>query len=115
MKVLILEDDSVHAFLFKKQITRLGHEPILCFSGFSAIEKVRKNEVDVVITDLAMPEMTGIDFIIRIREFSDIAIIVVSAYVQEFAKQAAFKVGANYYLCKPVLIDDLKAIFKQWE
>lgn len=114
MKVLILEDMVEQAFVIQSYLKRMGCQSVIYYSGYEAIAKIERGDIDVIVTDLGMPEMNGIEFIRRVREFSQIPIIVISAWVQEYDKQRAFQVGANYYLEKPLMINDLKRIFKQW-
>jgi len=113
MKVLILEDMPDQAFIVDYFLKNMGFKTIISYSGYEALQ-IFKN-VDIIVTDLAMPEMSGLEFIRFVREQSKIPIVIVSAYCDEDTKDDAFKAGANYYMVKPIEPADIKRIFKQWQ
>lgn len=116
MKVLIVEDIPDQAHLLSEQLQRLGFDCHMCFSALTVIQDAIHMEVDIIVTDLRMPDMDGFEFIKIIREVDkSIPIVVITAYASEESKNESFRIGADYYLTKPVLMADLKRIFKQWQ
>ncbi len=113
MNVLILEDMPDQAFIIDLYLTKMGFKTIVSYSGYEALQIVKK--ADIIVTDLAMPELSGIEFIKYVRQQSQTPIVVISAYCDEDTKDDAFKAGANYYMVKPIIQTDLKRIFKQWQ
>jgi two-component system, chemotaxis family, chemotaxis protein CheY len=112
MKVLILEDMPEQAFIVQHQLKKLGFTCEMCFNPFLALTKIKS--FDIIVTDIGMPEMDGIQFIKKARELTKAPIVVISNYAQEWDKDFAFDAGANYYLIKPLLPGDLKRVFNQW-
>lgn len=111
--VLILEDMPDQAFVVQHYLKGMKFKTIVLYSAYEALQLVKK--VDIIITDIRMPEMNGLDFIKYVRKDFQIPIIVISAYFDHLIKEEAFRSGANYYLVKPIEANDLKRIFKQWE
>ncbi len=71
-------------------------------NGLEAVRIVMNQPFDVIVTDIKMPKMDGIEATRRIREFSKVPIIVVSAYVDDKTRQAAKGAGADLFMSKPV-------------
>lgn len=113
MNVLILEDLPDQAFLVELILKKMKFRTVISYSGYEAVQLI--NKVDIIVTDLAMPEMSGMEFIRFVREQSQIPIIVISAYADHHIMDEVYKTGADYYLTKPINPADLKRIFKQWQ
>jgi CheY-like chemotaxis protein len=113
MKVLILEDMPDQAYIVEYYLKKMGFKTVISYSGYEAIQLLTK--VDIIVTDIQMPEMSGMEFIRFVREQSQIPIIVISAYADHHIMDEVFKTGANYYLVKPIDSADLKRIFRQWQ
>jgi CheY-like chemotaxis protein len=115
-KVLIMEDIPEHAFLVQHALVSLGFLTVVCHNTFRAIEMVRMNEYDAIVTDLRMPEMGGIEFIKYVRVINkNIPIVVLTAYADKDAKNETFIAGANYFIAKPFKQADIKRIFEQFK
>jgi len=115
-KILIMEDMPEHAFLIQHALVQLGFLTVACHNTFRAVEMVRAREFDVIVTDLRMPEMGGIEFIGYIRAIDKhIPIIVVTAYTSDDDKNETFQAGANYFISKPFKPQEIKAIFQQYK
>lgn len=103
-KLLIAEDQADIRFLLERSLELLSagkFEVETCANGDQAVERLMSNGVDLLITDIRMPVMDGLDAIRRIREFSDIPIIVVSAYSNDKIIRAVGEAGANRFFAKP--------------
>jgi two-component system KDP operon response regulator KdpE len=86
-----------------------GYEIITPSTGKGALSQLRKHVPEVVILDLVMPEMSGLEICRRVREFSSLPIIVLSAKGSESDKVAALDPGADDYVTKPFGMDELLA------
>lgn len=103
MQVLYVEDDEVTARIFTKTIKRIVKSVHHCVNGQLGLEAYRSLNPDIVITDIRMPIMSGLEMAKAIRQYDDeIAIIIVSAYDETDFLQEAFEAGITYYLNKPV-------------
>ena len=79
------------------------------YDGEQALEMARKNEYDLIILDLMMPKMDGLQVCVKIREFSDVPIIMLTARGEDTDKIIGLESGADDYVTKPFNILELKA------
>jgi len=115
-KVLIVEDIPDHAFLIQHTLVNMAFLTFACNNVFRALEMIRLKEFDLVITDLKMPEMWGIDFIRYIRKFDlYIPIVVVTASADIKTKSEALEAGANFFIPKPFRKNDFDNVFNQFK
>jgi two-component system chemotaxis response regulator CheB len=103
LKILIAEDDPTSSLLLTKTLQKDGYEVVACANGLLALEALRRDTFDAVITDWMMPEMDGITMVRRARaEFDSLPpLLVVTALSSGDAKQHALDAGADDYLAKP--------------
>ncbi len=101
-KILVIDDDIGMTELLSLLLAPTSSEIIVANSGMDGIELAKKYNPDVVILDLMMPEMNGWTVCKRIREFSDIPILILSAMDAPGMVAQALDVGADDYLVKPV-------------
>lgn len=106
---LIVEDDNQIRNFIKFSLKSQGYESIEASTGKEAMNMIVTNDVSVIILDLGLPDMEGIDIIRQVRGFSSIPIIVVSAHDQDHDKVEALDAGADDYLTKPFSIKELLA------
>ncbi|MBM9435204.1 response regulator transcription factor [Actinacidiphila bryophytorum] len=107
MRVLVVEDDPGIADLLVRGLERAGYEAVGVPDGRQALASVP--EPDVVLLDLGLPDMDGVDVCRRLRGRSDAAIIVVTARGEEGDRVAALDEGADDYLVKPFGLAELLA------
>ena len=86
-----------------------GYEVLTGSNGLDAVRTVRETPVDLVILDVMMPEMDGLEACRQIRDFSDVPIILLTAKADDMDKLMGFEHGADDYLTKPFNILELKA------
>jgi two-component system KDP operon response regulator KdpE len=106
--VLIEDEPQIRRFL-RATLTGLGYRLYEAPTGASGIVEVASRQPDVVIVDLGLPDMDGIDVIHRIREWTKVPIIVLSARGQERDKVTALDAGADDYVSKPFSAGELLA------
>ncbi|MGG0657047.1 response regulator transcription factor [Rummeliibacillus pycnus] len=108
-KILIVEDDIAIGNLIKMTIELHNYDYKLVTKGVDALKEVVSIRPDVIILDLGLPDMDGIDIILKVRTWSKTPIIVVSARGEETEKIKALDMGADDYVEKPFSVDELLA------
>ncbi len=108
-KILVVDDDRALIKALKVGLGSLGYEVTPSDTGKDGLYKVVAINPDVIILDLGLPDIDGLDFIKEMRQFSTIPILVLSAAGDEQRKVAALNYGADDYLTKPFGIAELEA------
>ncbi len=119
-KVLIVDDEADILKLLEYNLQREGFIALTASSGIDALEILRKEEIDLVVLDLMLPEMDGYE-VLRLmksnRELSDIAVIMLTAKSEEIDKILGLELGADDYVTKPFspreLIARIKAVLRR--
>src|SRR5450432_3673248 len=107
-KVLLAEDDASLGFIIKDALEEDGYEVIHCPDGQSAIDRFNKNEFDICLLDVMMPNKDGFAVAKKIRQHSDmIPIIFLTARSMEEDKIKGFQSGADDYITKPFSMQEL--------
>jgi len=109
MRILVVDDEPQITRVLRTSLQSNGHEVAVARDGVDALEQFLKTQPELVITDLAMPGMDGIELTREIRERSHVPIIVLSVRSQDAAKVAALDHGADDYITKPFSIQELLA------
>jgi two-component system, OmpR family, KDP operon response regulator KdpE len=109
MKALVIDDDPQIRRALRAGLERNGYTVALAASGEEGLDAAAEGTPDVVILDLAMPGMDGLEVCRQLREWSSIPIIVLSVREGEKDKIAALDLGADDYLTKPFSLDELLA------
>src|SRR6185503_16037395 len=107
--VLVVDDEPQILRVMRASLPIRGYEVLTASTAEEALNQVSKQVPDLVILDLAMPEMSGLEVCRRVREFSSVPIIVLSAKGSESDKVAALDLGADDYVTKPFGMDELLA------
>lgn len=118
MKLLVVDDDSFNREYLAGFLTRLGHEVNQAGNGSQALEYFLKGSYDLVLSDIRMPHMSGLDFLKRIRscpQGQDSLVILFTAYSELASAVEALRAGAYDYLLKPVNIKELVAVLEKVE
>ena len=109
MKILVVDDERLLVKGIKFNLENEGYEVETAFDGKTAVELVRNGNFDLVILDLMMPEIDGLEACMRIREFSNVPVIMLTARSEDADKIIGFECGADDYVTKPFNILELKA------
>ncbi|MEA3427684.1 MAG: sigma-54 dependent transcriptional regulator [Thermodesulfobacteriota bacterium] len=113
MKILVVDDDQGMREFLEILLAREGYDVVLASGGKEAIGRCKKHKFDLVITDLKMPKVDGINVLKSIREISpETMIILITAFASGETALAAMKEGAHDYLEKNFDVEDLKAVIK---
>ncbi len=109
MKILVVDDEELLVKGIKYNLQNEGYQVITGKNGAEAIELARTPDLGLILLDVMMPEVDGLEACRRIREFSDIPIIMLTARTDDMDKLFGFEQGADDYLTKPFNILELKA------
>jgi PAS domain S-box-containing protein len=116
--ILLAEDNQVNQMITQAMIEELGHTVDIASDGKEALRKATAQHYDLVLMDIQMPEMDGIDASIRIRNsatpFASVPLIALTANALEEDKDVAYKAGMNGYLSKPFTTEDLQKIIDEF-
>ena len=102
MKIVVIDDDPAITELLKIILAQTSFEILTVNSGKEGVDIVKQESPEVVILDLMMPEMNGLEVCARIREFSSVPIIILSALDSPGMVVRSLDSGADDYLVKPV-------------
>ncbi len=108
-RVLVVDDDRALLRALQVGLSARGHQVVVAVAGEEGLAKVALSEPDVVVLDLGLPDLDGLEVAHRIRQWSDVPIIVLSAVGLEDRKVAALDGGANDYVTKPFGMAELEA------
>jgi two-component system, OmpR family, KDP operon response regulator KdpE len=111
-RILIVDDDPAILRLLSTNLKARGYEIYTATDGAESLEAVQKDFIDLIILDLMMPKVDGVEVCRRVREWSDIPIIILSARGDENDKVKCLELGADDYLTKPFGIAELMARIK---
>lgn len=109
MKILVVDDEALLVKGIRFNLQNEGYEVITGSDGLEAIGLVQEQSPDLVVLDVMMPNMDGLTACAKIREFSDVPIILLTAKADDMDKLIGFDHGADDYLTKPFNILELKA------
>ncbi len=99
--VLVVDDEPQIATIARDYLTRAGFSVAVATDGASGLEMARQNRPDLVVLDLGLPRLDGLEVARALRRESDVPIIMLTARVDEADRLAGFEVGADDYITKP--------------
>lgn len=108
-RVLIVDDEPKMQRILEIMLTQMGHAPLLAGNGKEALELLQTESVDLVISDLQMPIMNGLDLLAQLREQdNNIPFIIITAYGTVESAVAAMKHGASDYVIRPFDVEAME-------
>lgn len=108
-RILVVEDDPRHLRLAQISLEAAGYEVLTATDGMQAINQVASEAPDLVLLDVRLPDMDGFAVCERVRAFSQVPIIMVTALTDVSSKVRGLDVGADDYLTKPFSVQELLA------
>lgn len=111
-RVLIVDDEEAIAELISDVLTDEGFETVIKNDGYSAIDAVKNEHFDLILLDIMMPNLSGTETCNKIRDLVSCPIIFVTAKNQTLDKLLGFEIGADDYITKPFVIEELVARVK---
>ena len=109
MKILVVDDEKVLVKGIKFNLESEGYQVEVGYDGQEAVDMAREGSFDLILLDLMMPRLDGLQACMRIREFSTVPIILLTAKGEDADKLIGFESGADDYITKPFNILELKA------
>lgn len=107
--ILIIEDEKNIADFVETVLNSRNYRVIKAYTGKEALSAITSHCPDVILLDLGLPDMDGLDIIKQVREWAETPIVVISARTQEKEKVTALDLGADDYITKPFGTDELMA------
>ena len=108
-KILVVDDERILVKGIKFNLENEGYQVQVAYDGEAAVELARQGGFDLIILDLMMPRTDGLQACVRIREFSNVPVIMLTARSEDADKIIGFECGADDYITKPFNILELKA------
>ena len=121
MKILVCEDEEILLTSLEFRLKKQGFEIVLAKDGKEAIEKIKTESPDLIVADIMMPNVTGLELISYVRKKlkSDMPIIMISAMGNDETVLKAFRLGAIDFISKPFkpseLVLRIKMVFQEME
>ena len=113
-RILVVDDDPKSRNIVERLLTLTDYEVEIVISGEEAVKRLKRSEFNLVLTDLDMPGMDGLELLSHVKSrYPDIPVIVVSGVASEESKNEALEVGAEGLLSKPYTRDQLLAIISK--
>nr|HRJ73431.1 ATP-binding protein [Terrimicrobiaceae bacterium] len=117
LRILVVDDDPINRKLICRMIEKIGAKPVLAESGSQAVRAFKEGEFDLILMDMQMPGMDGLETTRRIRAIENEAglgqrtpISALTANSADRDRELCFEAGMDDFLCKPVRIDDLERL-----
>ena len=108
-KVILIEDEVKLARFVELELRYEGYDVTVCHDGREGLQMVTDGNYDMILLDLMLPGLTGIEICRRVRKFSNVPIIMLTAKDEAMDKVAGLDSGADDYLTKPFAIEELLA------
>lgn len=109
MRILVVDDERLLVKGIKFNLENEGYEIDACYDGEAALELAKTTTYDLIVLDLMMPKLDGLQTCMQIRTFSTVPIIMLTAKSEDTDKLIGFEYGADDYITKPFNILELKA------
>lgn len=108
-KILVVDDEPEMAEMLERALAKENYVVLVALSGREGLRQVHRHQPDLVVLDVMMPDMSGWETLRRLREFSQVPVIMLTAVNEENAKVQGLDLGADDYVTKPFGIRELKA------
>ncbi|MBQ8974785.1 MAG: response regulator transcription factor [Oscillospiraceae bacterium] len=109
MKILVVDDEKLLVKGLKFNLEADGYSVDTAYDGMEAVELARSGTYDLIMMDVMMPKLNGLEACMRIRDFSNVPIIMLTARTDDMDKLMGFEYGADDYITKPFNILEVKA------
>ena len=104
---LVVDDEELMRYLVVSYLSKLGHSCLTAVDGVDALDKIKKNKIDAVITDIRLPNMDGITLTQEIsRQYPGLPVMIMTAFDEEYSEGTVISAGARESLRKPFTLDE---------
>lgn len=116
LRILVAEDNAINQKIALKMLSKLGYEPVLAANGKQALDILSQKRFDLVLMDVQMPEMDGLEATRMLRLCLDVqpVVIAMTANVMQGDRDSCLQAGMDDYISKPIDLDDLLAQLEKW-
>jgi len=105
--ILVVDDEEVIRYLVVSFLSKLGYACLTAVDGVDALDKMNKNKIDAIITDIKMDNMNGMTLISQIsKKYPEIPIMVMTGFDKEYSEGTTISVGAREFIKKPFSLDE---------
>jgi two-component system alkaline phosphatase synthesis response regulator PhoP len=111
-RILLVDDEPAVTDLLAYNLRKAGYEPLVAADGREALRLARESNPDLVLLDLMIPEVDGLDVCRELRKSSSVPIIMITARGEEIDRVVGLELGADDYVCKPFSVRELLARIK---
>lgn len=108
-KILVIEDEKQMAMFIQMELNHEGYSVDVEHDGREGLRRIEENEYDLILLDIMLPGLNGMEVCRRVRQFSDVPIIMLSARGEITDRVMGLDIGADDYLTKPFAIEELLA------
>ena len=108
-RILVVEDEMKIARFIELELMHEGYEIIKAFDGREGLDIAEKENVDLILLDIMLPKLNGLEVLRRIRKFSDVPVIMLTARDAVMDKVSGLDAGADVYITKPFAFEELLA------
>jgi DNA-binding NtrC family response regulator len=113
-KILVVDDEEMVRIVLKQMLEQGGYACDVAANGIEALEKLKADNFNLLITDINMPEMDGVELLAKTKElFPTMPVIFITAYGKDKIIMQAMRTGLSDYIEKPFRMDDVFATIKQ--
>ncbi|NND35041.1 MAG: response regulator, partial [Saprospiraceae bacterium] len=114
--ILVADDNRINQLVIQKTLNRLGYDPVLVENGIEVLEELTANDYDMILMDVQMPEMDGLEATRRVRlQYGHHPVIIaMTANAMKSDRELCLAAGMNDYLSKPLAIEILKEKLEMW-
>jgi two-component system KDP operon response regulator KdpE len=109
VKVLLVDDDATLRRTLGIGLRAAGHEVLIAADGRTALQALREDHPDIVVLDLGLPDLSGMEVLRKLRAWSTVPVVVLSARAESSEKVEALDLGADDYVTKPFGMEELLA------
>ena len=116
-KILIVEDNDLNLKLFRDLLEANGYETVETKEGLNALDLTKREKPDLILMDIQLPEISGLDVTRKIKsdpEVADIPIIAVTAFAMKDDEEKILRAGCEAYISKPISITNFLETVKQF-
>jgi len=116
-RILIVDDEPDALVILRHVLTRAGYDVVPAYGGEDALRKIGRQRFDLILTDLAMPKVSGVEVIDRVKSDPDrrpTPVVAITAYMWDYISQCASNSGCDAFLYKPVEAKRLLQEVDKW-
>ena len=116
MKVLIADDNPINQKLTERIFTKMGYAPVIVSNGVEVLQALEQSPFDLIMMDVQMPEMDGLEAtrLVRLRQQSQPIIVAMTANAMQSDREQCLAAGMDDYLSKPIQLDQLVNVVESW-